>query len=60
LEDSAIPMQRFGQFLWPDMDQEICAVATAHSRHSVQLPCHQSLTDAEITAIVDRVRKVLA
>jgi perosamine synthetase len=58
LEDRAVPMQRFGQFLWPEMDQDFCAVTRDHSRHSIQLSCHQELEDDEITAIVDRVRAV--
>lgn len=60
LEDRAVPMQRFGQFLWPDMDPGVCAVTREHSRHSIQLACHQELEEDEITAIVDRVRAVAA
>lgn len=60
LEDRAVPMQRFGQFLWPIMDQQVCPVTQAHSRHSVQLACHQELSDDEITAIVERVRALIA
>lgn len=60
LEDRAVPMQRFGQFLWPDMDQRICPVTQEHARHSVQLSCHQELEEKEIAAIVDRVRTAIA
>jgi perosamine synthetase len=60
LEDRAVPMQRFGQFLWPDMDERTCVVTRQHSEHSVQLSCHQELEDEEITAIIDRVRSVAA
>jgi dTDP-4-amino-4,6-dideoxygalactose transaminase len=60
LEDRAVPMQRFGQFLWPDMDEGVCSVTRQHSRHSVQLACHQELTASEISEIVDRVRSVAA
>jgi perosamine synthetase len=60
LEDRAVPMQRFGQFLWSDLDEETCPVTAKHSRHAVQLACHQDLTDDEITAIVDRVRGLAA
>jgi perosamine synthetase len=59
LEDRAVPMQRFGQFLWPEMDQDVCTVTREHSRHSIQLACHQELEEDEITAIVDRVRAFL-
>lgn len=60
LEDRAVPMQRFGQFLWPDMRPDTCAIAQQFSRHSVQLPCHQDLTEEEIAALVERVRTVAA
>jgi perosamine synthetase len=60
LEDRAVPMQRFGQFLWPEMAQDTCTVTAGHSRHSIQLSCHQELEDDEIAAIIDRVRAVAA
>lgn len=60
LEDRAVPMQRFGQFLWPDMAERTCMVTEQHSRHSIQLSCHQELEDEEITEIVNRVRSVAA
>ena len=60
LEDRAVPMQRFGQFLWPDMDENVCAVTRQHSRHSVQLSCHQELEDDEVAAIIARVRTIVA
>jgi perosamine synthetase len=60
LEDRAVPMQRFGQFLWPDMDPYQCAITARHSHHGVQLACHQELEDDEVTAIVERVRDLVA
>lgn len=59
LEDAAVPMHRFGQFLWPDMDEGLCPVTKAMSHHGIQLPVHQSLTEAEIASIVQRVRRVV-
>ncbi len=59
LEDAAVPMHRFGQFLWPDMDESICPTTEAMSHHGVQLPCHQSLTKADIASIVARVRRIV-
>lgn len=60
LEDRAVAMQRFGQFLWPAMDQLTCAVSSQYSRHLIQLPCHQALTEDDITVLVDRVRSIAA
>jgi len=59
LEDRGVPMQRFGQFLWPGVDEEVCRVSTSYSRHLIQLPCHQELTESEIHAIIAQVRPLL-
>ena len=59
LEDLAIPMQRFGQFLWPDGDEQRCLVSMNYSQKLVQFPCHQELTDAEVRFIADSVLEVL-
>lgn len=60
LEDRAVPMQRFGQFLWPQMDSDICPVTARHSHHSLQLACHQDIDDDGITAVIERVRSAAA
>ena len=59
LEDRAVPMQRFGQFLWPEMDRNLCAVTQRHSENGVQLACHHEIEDDEVTAIAQRVRDAL-
>ena len=59
LEDEAVPMQRFGQFLAPGIDQSVCEVSTRRSHHSVQLPCHQALSESDLALIIDRVRRVV-
>jgi perosamine synthetase len=60
LEDRAVPMQRFGQFLWPEMSADACPVAPQFSHHSVQLPCHEDLTEDEMSVLVERVRAIVA
>ena len=59
LEDEAVPMQRFGQFLAPGIDQSVCEVSTQRSHHSVQLPCHQALSKSDLALIIDRVRRAI-
>lgn len=56
LEDAAVPMQRFGQFLWPGVDEKTCPTTADLSHHAVQLPCHQEMTDREVESIIARVR----
>jgi len=59
LEDAAIPMQRFGQFLWPGVDKSTCAVSARFSHHMIQLPCHQELRPGELDWVVDGIRSAL-
>ena len=59
LEDLAVPMHRFGQFLHPAMAEGTCAVSETLSHHLMQLPCHQDLSDDDIRQIAARVRLVL-
>lgn len=59
LEDAALPMQRFGQFLWPDVDERICPVSADLSHHGLQISCHQEMTGREIASIIGRIRNIL-
>jgi dTDP-4-amino-4,6-dideoxygalactose transaminase len=59
LEDAALPMQRFGQFLWPSMNRNACPVAAEFSRHVVQFACHQDLSPCDIEEMVGRIRRAL-
>ena len=59
LEDEAVPMQRFGQFLWSGVDNTVCEHSVALSKHLVQFPCHQELTSEEIDWIIATVIKTL-
>jgi perosamine synthetase len=59
LEDDAVPMARFGQFPWHGLAPGTCPVSTQLSRHAVQFPCHQELTDHEMQSIIDRVGRIV-
>ena len=58
MEDRALPMQRFGQFLSPDLDPALCPVSSDLSHHGLQLPCHQSLQPEEIHWMVEQLRDI--
>jgi len=58
LEDRAVPMQRFGQFLAPELDESLCPVSANLSNFGLQLPCHQSLRQEEIIWMVEQLRDV--
>jgi perosamine synthetase len=59
MEDAALPMQRYGQFLWRGVDESVCPVSVAMSRHLMQLACHQDLTDAEIRRFAGAFRDIV-
>ena len=59
LEDAAVPLQRYGQFLWAGVDETVDPVAIEMQHHLVQLPCHQDLTAAELRRIAGAFREIL-
>jgi len=59
LEDRAVPMQRFGQFLWPGVNDDLCSTSIAFSKHLIQLPCHQDLHEDELEWTLDTVSSVI-
>ena len=42
------------------IDETVCPVAADFSHHGIQLPCHQSLRDAEIDWMVALLRDLVA
>jgi len=58
MEDAALPMQRYGQFLWQGVDENVCPVSIEMSRRMVQFSCHQDLTPAEIRRIAGAFREI--
>ena len=60
LEDRAVPMQRFGQFLSPEVNDDLCPNSTAFSKQLIQLPCHQDLREDELDWILDTVSSVIS
>ncbi len=57
LEDAAMPMQRFGQFLWPDANKTPCPVSESYSRNVIQIPCHQELTEDDLNWMVETLKR---
>lgn len=60
LEDAALPLQRFGQFLWPGVDESVCRVSSDYSHHLIQLPCHQELRDDEVEWMIERFCSIVS
>jgi perosamine synthetase len=59
LKRQGVPILRFGEYRWPQMDPEICGVSADLSRRLLQFPCHQELLPEEIDWVVERVRDAL-
>lgn len=59
LEDMAVPMHRFGQFLYSGLAEGLCPLSESWSHHLVQFPCHQDLSPDDVKQIAARVRSVL-
>ena len=60
LEDAAVPMQRFAQFLGLSVDRELCPVSAGLARHLVQFSCHQEVTPEELDSVIERARSIIA
>jgi len=58
-EDAAVPMQRFAQFLWPDVTEETCKVTADYSRNVILFPCHQELSLQDIQWLESTIRTIL-
>lgn len=61
-EQSVFPkLKRAGVpiFRWELANQEACETSALYSRHLLQFPCHQELSDSEIDWMIDQVRRVL-
>lgn len=54
LKSAGVPMYR-----WEDVDESDCGVGAVYREALIQLPCHESLTDAELHTICDTVIRVL-
>lgn len=59
LKTAAVPVIRFGEYLWPGVDASVCAVSVDLSRRVLQFPCHQELRDGEIDWMIAAIRTVM-
>ena len=59
LKQAGVPIIRFGEVLWPGVDDSICPVSVALSRTVFQFPCHQELDETELDWMIDTIRRTL-
>jgi perosamine synthetase len=55
LKNARVPM-----FRWEEANIDACATSAFYSRHLLQFPCHQELTDAEVFWMGNQIRDALA
>ncbi len=59
LKHAGVPIWRFGEYLYPEINEELCANTMFLSRHVFQFPCHPELTRAEIQWMLDTIKQHL-
>ena len=60
LKLAGVPIIRFGEYLWEGMDASTCPVSMQLSRCVFQFPCHQELTDEDVSWMIERIRNAFA
>jgi perosamine synthetase len=59
LKREGVPISRFGEYLWEGFDRSICPTAVEFSRRVLQFPCHQELTEGELSWMIRTIGSVL-
>lgn len=59
LKLAGVPIIRFGEALWPGVNESICPISVEFSRKVFQFPCHQELSQAELEWMIDTIRRAL-
>ena len=59
LKDAGVPIIRFGEYLWPGVDESVCAVSVDLSKRVLQFPCHQELTAQELDWMITKIKDAL-
>lgn len=56
LKRLGVPIWRFGEYLYPQINEHICENSVYLSRHVFQFPCHPELTEKELEWMVETIR----
>jgi perosamine synthetase len=59
LRNAGVPVVRFGEFLWPGVDEKVCPVSVDLSKCVMQFPCHQELSSEELNWMIEKIRAVI-
>ncbi len=59
LKNAGVPIIRFGEYLWPGVDEKVCAASVELSSRVMQFPCHQDLRTDELEWMIGKITTVL-
>ncbi|MFC5477618.1 DegT/DnrJ/EryC1/StrS family aminotransferase [Massilia suwonensis] len=59
LQARGVPLTRFGTPFWRGVDASTCANSAHLATHVLALPCHQELTEAEVTWLAATLREAV-
>lgn len=59
LKNAGVPIIRFGEFLWPGIDEKVCPASVELSSRVMQFPCHQDLRPDELEWMIAKITAVL-
>lgn len=59
LKNAGVPIIRFGEYLWPGVDSEVCPASVELSQHAMQFPCHQELRANELDWMISKIKEVI-
>jgi dTDP-4-amino-4,6-dideoxygalactose transaminase len=60
LQALGVPLTRFGTPQWQGVDAATCANSAMLAEHVLALPCHQELTEREMSWLAARLREAVA
>ena len=52
LRRKGLPLWRFGEYLDPELDTNLCPIANEYSRRLLQIPCHQELNETDMSWLI--------
>lgn len=59
LKSQGVPIIRFGEYLWPGVDETVCPNTIELSRRVMSFACHQELRDADLDWMITKIKDAL-
>ena len=59
LKSQGVPIIRFGEYLWPGVDETVCPNTIELSRRVMSFACHQELRDEDLDWMISKIKEAL-